>query len=126
MSEKIRKYIGFQFNNGQITNSRDYVKFERLCKEILREETRRIGAKVVGFETDSYFWSAIVEKDEKFVLVTIPNVRAVTNGWVNEVKMRLVKNKNDYSGSFPYRNNANIFELGRGLERMFNGENKRD
>ena len=88
----------FEYDAGAV----EYEIFERDCKSDLEKMATENGLELYGFYKNYLYFEAVLTDGEKFVYVSIKNVRKF--GWKvdTEVLIRIMKNANDLSGGGEY------------------------
>lgn len=78
--------------------SRDYKK---ALKELLNDY------ELVDWSTGHFYISSFFKKDNKFVYISISDVRHFKDSWIDNILIRTAKNEKDYTGG---RNNLTKLE----------------
>lgn len=99
INKLISEYSNHTFSSGGTTGP-DYKSFERKYRNILKEVAGNIGAELISFSKNHYSFSAFIKKEEKFVYISISDVRHFPNEWQNNILIRTATNEKDYSGGF--------------------------
>lgn len=92
---KIKDYVGIEFESST-RRTEQYVAFERQCKKELKAMLKPRGINLHKFYGNHFEWSAVLEKDGKFVYVRINDVRGWD--WYNDVLIRTMAHDKDWRG----------------------------
>lgn len=122
----VRDFKNYDFENldvpekywGDYTDA-NYFKGEFLpiAEKEMKSIARLIGAELVEFNPMHFEYSAFLKKDNKFIYVSVGDVRYSKN-WYDCVLYRSAKNEKDYSGGS--NNYCSYNELGEKMLKMFN------
>lgn len=96
MNMEVKKYIGHQFESSCM-RTKEYIAFERRCKKELKDMCAKVGINVHSFNPNHFMWTAVLEKDGKFIYVSISDVR-FWNNWYNHILVRTMKHDKDWTG----------------------------
>lgn len=111
----VKTYRNYRFESSCIRTN-EYIMFERQCKKELTAQCKKFGIKVHKFLGNHFEWSAVLEKNGKFVYVSISDVRFWN--WYDEVLIRTMAHDSDWRGG---NNNRCTFDkIGESAERLFN------
>lgn len=109
----VKDYKGYPFESN-IVRTPEYVTFERQCKKELKAQCKKVGFNLHTFHPNHFEWSAVLEKDGKFVYVRLSDVRFWD--WYNDILIRTMSHAEDWFGG---RNNTCSFnEIGEYAERL--------
>jgi len=97
INKLIKDYENYEFSSGGITGE-DYKSFQRKYKNVLKNIAKNINGELINFSGNHYYFSTFVEKDNKYVYISISDVRHFPNNWRKNILFRTAKNKKDYSG----------------------------
>lgn len=84
---------------GSVTSD-DYKSFQRKYKNFIKKVCEENNMELVKFNPNHYEFSAFVKKDDKFVYISISDVRYFKNAWYNRILVRTAKSEKDYTGGF--------------------------
>lgn len=110
-----KDYAGYRFSSGSYTGS-DYTKFQTRFINALRKTCNSIDAKLVSTMKGHYILSAFIERDGKYVYLSLSDVRFRQDGWINDLLVRTAQNEKDYTGG--YNNRATIYNLEEKIEAL--------
>ena len=111
---KVKSYIGVEFESGT-RRTQQYINFEKQCRKELNEMIKPRGINLHKFNGNHFEWSAVLEKDGKFVYVGISDVRFWD--WYNDVLIRTMAHDNDWHGGQNHKCAFN--EIGEYAEKLF-------
>lgn len=99
----LEKYIDYEFSSGCYTGD-DYKSFQTKYINFLRSICKQNHWQLVNVGRNHYCFSAFIKSAEnKYVYVSISDVRFFTNEWYNNILIRTAKNEQDYHGGFNHR-----------------------
>ena len=93
---EVSKYIGHQFQSS-CGRTPEYAEFEKQCKRELKTQCKEAGINLHRFNSNHFQWSAVLEKDGKFVYVSLPDVRFESK-WYYNVLIRTMAHAEDWTG----------------------------
>ncbi len=99
------------------TTSPSYKEFERNYRSYLRSICRKIGANLHSFSPNHYQFTAVLEKDGKFVYFSISDVRYFSKEWYNNILIRTMAHDKDWRGGTNYYTELDLLE--QDLSYMF-------
>ena len=93
---KAEKWVNNRFDCDVLTTK--YEQFERDCKSDLKKMASENGLELYEFHKNFFYFSAVLTDGEKFVYVSISDVRYF--GWNSdtEVLVRTMKHAKDWTG----------------------------
>ncbi len=107
----LEKYIDYEFSSGCYTGD-DYKSFQTKYINYLRSICKQNHWHLVNVGRNHYCFSAFIKSAEnKYVYVSISDVRFFTNEWYNNILIRKAKNEQDYYGGFNYRTTLKELEM---------------
>lgn len=112
---KVKDYIGIEFESGT-RRTQQYINFEKQCCKELNAMIKPRGINLHKFLGNHFEWSAVLEKDGKFVYVHISDVRFWD--WYNDVLIRTMAHDTDWRGGSNHK--CRFDEIGEYAERLFN------
>lgn len=96
----LKKYIGYEFSSGCYTGE-DYKSFQNKYINYLRNMCNSNNWRLVNIGRNHYCFSAfIVSSQNKYVYISISDVRYFSNDWYRHILIRTAKNETDYHGGF--------------------------
>ena len=99
--EELKKYLDYEFSSGCYTGE-DYKQFERKYISILKKMCKENNWCLVKFNKNHYCFSAFIKggTENKYVYISISDVRYFSNDWYKHILIRKAKNEVDYKGGF--------------------------
>ena len=116
----LEKYLNFEFSSGPYTGS-DYKTFQNKYINYLRSMCREKGWELMNVGRNHYEFSAFIKYRNKYVYISIIDVRFFNNAWYNRILYRTAQNGTDYQGE--YNQYTNLPDLQENLQNIFNKEN---
>ena len=108
---EMRKYLNKNIDDYGSVCSPDYKTFERKYKNYLKQVAKSVNGELVQFNPNHYEFSCFIERNGKFVYVSISDVRYWHNQWYNNILIRTAQSTKDYrGGSNNYTDLENIGE----------------
>lgn len=107
----LEKYIDYEFSSGCYTGD-DYKSFQTKYINFLRSICKQNHWQLVNVGRNHYCFSAFIKSAEnKYVYVSISDVRFFTNEWYSNILIRTAKNEQDYHGGFNHRTTLKELEM---------------
>lgn len=107
----LEKYIDYEFSSGCYTGD-DYKSFQTKYINFLRSLCKQNHWQLVNVGRNHYCFSAFIKSAEnKYVYVSISDVRFFTNEWYSNILIRTAKNEQDYHGGFNHRTTLKELEM---------------
>lgn len=99
MHNSLKKWIGHRFSSGPETGD-DYERFQRDMRTDLRRQAKASGLEFHAFNKGHYGFSAVLRNPEnnRFIYVSIPDVRYWQDQWSNHVLYRTMEHERDWTG----------------------------
>lgn len=99
MHKSLERWIGYRFSSGPTTGS-DYNQFERTMRTDLRRQAKALGLELHTFYKSHYEFTAVLRNPEnnKFIYVSIPDVRYWPEQWSVHVLYRRMQHDQDWTG----------------------------
>lgn len=95
---ELKKYLDYEFSSGCSTGQ-DYKTFQTKYINYLRTICRENNWQLVGILRGHYEFAVFVKNtDNKYVYISIDDVRYCPNKWFNNILIRKAKNEEDYTG----------------------------
>lgn len=93
------KWLNFQFSTG-VYPGEDYIRFQRQARNELKKQAEASGFELHQFNKNHYEFSAVLRHKEtnRFVYVSISDVRYFPNKWYDRVLIRTMAHDKDWSG----------------------------
>lgn len=94
---KAEKWFDYGFEGGCSTTT-EYEQFQRDCKSDLKKMANENGMELYDFSKNHFCFSAVLSDGEKFIYVSVSDVRF--NGWDSNTRIlvRTMKHAKDWSG----------------------------
>lgn len=93
----IEEFKDWTFSSGSYIG-KDFKVFARVFKKYLKSIIPK-EAEIVTYHINHYFISAFIKSNEKYVYISIPDVRyGIFGGWYEGILVRTVKSVTDYTG----------------------------
>ena len=109
----VKTYRNYQFESSTI-RTMEYIMFERQCKKELTAQCKKYGIKVHKFIPNHFEWSAVLEKDGKFVYVRMSDVRFWN--WYDDILIRTMEHDCDWRGGS--NNSCSFDKIGETADRL--------
>ena len=97
----LKKYLNYEFSSGCYTGE-DYKAFQTKYINFLKAICRNNRWKLVNVGKNHYCFSAFIKggTENKYVYLSISDVRYFSNEWYKHILIRTAKNEVDYHGGF--------------------------
>ena len=97
----LKQYINFEFSTGCYTGN-DYKTFQTKYINYLRTMCKENNWSLIKVNKNHYCFSAFIKggTENKYVYISISDVRYFNNDWYNHILVRTSKNEVDYKGGF--------------------------
>lgn len=96
--KEIEKYRNFEFSTGCATG-KDYITFQTKYRNALKKMCDTYGWELVKFMKGHYEFSAFIKNEEdKYVYLSISDVRFFPNKWQDHILIRKADSPTDYIG----------------------------
>lgn len=99
----MKKYLGRRIEDQGGCISPDYKTFQTQYKNYLKQVATDVGGELVKFSPNHYEFSCFIKRNDKFVYISISDVRFFRDRWFTDILIRTAKNENDYTGGSNYR-----------------------
>ena len=98
--EELKKYLTHEFSSGSYIGT-DYKTFQTKYINYLKAMCKANHWQLVNIGRNHYCFSAFIQSSQnKFVYISISDVRYFSNEWYNHILIRTAKNEVDYRGGF--------------------------
>lgn len=99
--KELKKYINYKFSTGCYTGE-DYKSFQTKYINYLKSMCMENNWQLINATKNHYCFSAFIKGgiENKYVYISISDVRYFTNEWYNHILVRTAKNEVDYKGGF--------------------------
>lgn len=97
----LKQYINFEFSSGCYVGD-DYKTFQTKYINYLRKLCDQNNWRLVNVGRNHYCFSAFIKggTENKYVYISISDVRYFSNDWYKHILIRTAKNETDYHGGF--------------------------
>ena len=97
----LKQYINYEFSTGCYTGN-DYKTFQTKYINYLRTICKNNNWSLIKVNKNHYCFSAFIKggTENKYVYISISDVRYFSNDWYNHILVRTAKNEVDYKGGF--------------------------
>ena len=97
----LKKYLNYEFSSGCYTGE-DYKAFQTKYINFLKAICHNNRWKLVNVGKNHYCFSAFIKggTENKYVYLSISDVRYFSNEWYKHILIRTAKNEVDYHGGF--------------------------
>lgn len=98
---ELQKYLNYAFSTGCYTGN-DYKTFQTKYINYLKDICSSNNWKLVNVGKNHYCFSAFIKggTENKYVYISISDVRYFQNDWYKHILVRTAKNETDYKGGF--------------------------
>lgn len=99
--KELKKYINYKFSTGCYTGE-DYKSFQTKYINYLKSMCTENNWQLINVGKNHYCFSAFIKGgiENKYVYISISDVRYFANKWYNHILVRTAKNEVDYKGGF--------------------------
>lgn len=99
--KELTKYVNYEFSSGCYTGE-DYKTFQNKYINYLKIICKNNNWKLVNVCKNHYCFSAFIKggTENKYVYISISDVRYFSNDWYKHILIRTAKNEVDYKGGF--------------------------
>lgn len=96
--QEMKRYLVKGIDDYGCTTSPDYRTFERKYKNYIKKVASENGGELVKFNPNHYEFSCFVKRNDKYVYISISDVRYFRNSWYNNILIRTATSDKDYKG----------------------------
>ena len=115
----LERYRNYEFSSGCYTGQ-DYLSFQTKYINFLRSLCKEKGWELVNIGRNHYCFSCFMKNKDKYIYLSISDVRYFRNEWYSNILVRTAKHEKDYhGGSNCYTNLPNLSNY---VEDMFNNK----
>lgn len=118
----MKKWLHKEIEDYGGVTSPSYKEFERNYRSYLRRVCKKIGANLHSFSPSHYEFSAVLEKDGKFVYFSISDVRYWQNEWYKHILIRTMAHDKDWHGGINHYTSLDTLE--EDLTKLFKQEHR--
>jgi hypothetical protein len=112
----LEKYLNYKFSSGYETGE-DYKTFQRKYINYLKYLCNINGWELCKTMKNHYEFSVFFKCKEKYIYMSISDVRYFKNEWYNDILYRLAQNDNDYHGK--QNHSTTLIDLPNALIELF-------
>lgn len=113
----LEKYLDYEFSSGCYTGE-DYKTFERKYINYLKSMCKENGWELVKANKNHYEFSAFFKCEDKYIFMSISDVRFFKNEWYNHILFRTTTSDTDYHGGTNLYTTLPLLKLA--IKNMFN------
>lgn len=96
--EELKKYLNYEFSTGCYAGE-DYKTFQRKYINHIKSICKEYGWEFVKAYKGHYEFSTYIKNNEnKYIYISISDVRYFKNEWFGHILIRTAKNEKDYTG----------------------------
>lgn len=98
---QLKQYLNYEFSTGCYTGN-DYKTFQTKYINFLKSICTNNNWSLIKVNKNHYCFSAFIKggTENKYVYISISDVRYFNNDWYNHILIRSAKNEVDYKGGF--------------------------
>lgn len=96
--KELQGYLKKGIEDYGCVTSPDYKTFERKFRNYIKKVAKENDGELVKFNPNHYEFSCFVRRNDKYVYISISDVRYFKNSWYNNILIRTANNEKDYSG----------------------------
>lgn len=115
--KNLEKYLNYEFSSGCYTGE-DYKTFERKYINYLKDICKIEGWELVKVNKNHYEFSAFFKYENKYMYMSISDVRFFKNEWYNHILFRTAKSEKDFTGGTNLYTTLPLLRLA--IKNMFN------
>lgn len=113
----IKKLLSFK--NKDLNDPTEFKKFIATYKKYLIELCDSNGWTLVRFMPGYYYFFCFIKNNEnKFIYLSVSDVRYYRGAWLNTILYRTAKNEFDYTGGF--NNYTDLNSINKDIAKLFN------
>lgn len=113
---ELKEYIGYEFSTGCYTGQ-DYKRFQTKYINYLRRFCKDNNWELCKVMRNHYCFSCFIKNNDKYVYLSISDVRHYEPDWFNHVLIRRADSDKDYHGHC--NNYCSLPDLQENIERLF-------
>ena len=111
----VKSYINERFYSS-CSRTAQYIEFEKACKRELKLMCNKFGINIHKFLPNHFEWSAVLERNGKFVYVHISDVRYWN--WYDDILIRTMAHDEDWRGGM--NNKCTFAQIGEMADKLLN------
>jgi len=116
---ELEKYLDYKFSSGAFTG-KDYLTFQTKYINYLKSLAKESGFECIRVLKSHYQFSTFFKLDNKYIYLSISDVRYFQNEWYNHILFRTSLTEYDYTGGQNFY--TNLPNLKHSLLTLFNKE----
>lgn len=109
--QEMKRYLVRGIDDYGCVTSPDYKTFERKYKNYIKKVANENDGELVEFLPSHYEFSCFVKRNDKYVYISISDVRYFKNQWYNNILVRTATSDKDYKGG--WNQYTNLETLGK-------------
>ncbi|MBO4542239.1 MAG: hypothetical protein J5725_03550 [Bacteroidales bacterium] len=114
--KSLREYVNYVFVYGEVT-PKEYKSFARKYRNVLKKMLPN-GWEIVEFGGNWFTMSGVIKTDDdRFIFVSIPDVRYSVNAWIDDILIRTMKNDHDWTGGMNHY--TSLFEFSEDVQKLY-------
>ena len=114
----LEKYLDYEFSSG-VYAGEDYITFQTKYISYLRIICKANGWELINIGRNHYCFSAFIKCRDKFVYLSISDVRGINNKWYHHILIRKAESEKDYRGD--WNNYTTLPELQVSIAKLLGG-----
>jgi hypothetical protein len=96
--EELKQYVGYDFGTST-RKTEEYSVFQNRYVYFIKKLCKKNEWKLTTLNKRYFSFSVFIKnKEEKFVYISIPDVRGSNDRWLNTILIREAKDEKDYTG----------------------------
>lgn len=95
--KELKKYVGYKFSTGVYTGE-DYLSFQTKYINYLKTLCKSNNWELVSIGRNHYCFSCFIRSCNKYVYLSISDVRYYSRDWYERILIRTAKSEKDYTG----------------------------
>ena len=108
--KNLKTYLNKGIEDWGSVVSDDYKSFQTKYRNYLKKVCKENGYELVSFNPSHYEFSCFIKGNDKFVYISISDVRYFKNQWYNHILIRSAKHEKDYTGGFNQYTSLQLLE----------------
>lgn len=112
----LQHYLNYEFSSGCYTGQ-DYKTFQTKYINYLKSLAKSQGWEIVNVNKNHYCFSAFINWQDKYLYLSISDVRHFENEWYKHILIRTAKHQKDYTGGM--NNYTTLPDLVSTAKRLF-------
>lgn len=114
---ELKKYLNYEFSSGSYTG-KDYQIFQTKYINYIKNVCKQNNWEVVNIGRNHYCFTLFIKNQaNKYIYLSISDVRYFTNEWYHHILIRTAKNEKDYKGCQNHYTGLETLDFS--IERLF-------